>query len=69
MTTTAEGVELLDQVAQLREAGCTQIQGYVFSRPRRAAPRGEIAGIFALRLDGYGDEGATRQIGVRALAG
>jgi diguanylate cyclase (GGDEF)-like protein len=34
MTTTAEGVESLDQVTKLREAGCTQIQGYVFSRPR-----------------------------------
>jgi hypothetical protein len=34
----------------------------------RGSPPVEIAGIFALRLD-YGDEGATRQIGVRALAG
>jgi hypothetical protein len=35
----------------------------------RGSPPVEIARIFALRLDGYGDEGATRQIGVRALAG
>jgi diguanylate cyclase (GGDEF)-like protein len=67
MTTTAEGVESLDQVAKLREAGCTQIQGHVFSRPR---PPVEIAAMFALRLDGYGDDGAARQTGtVRALAG
>jgi diguanylate cyclase (GGDEF)-like protein len=67
MTTTAEGVESLDQVAKLREAGCTQIQGFVFSRPR---PPVEIAAMFALRLDGYGDDGAARQTGtVRALAG
>ncbi|HZL30163.1 MAG TPA: EAL domain-containing protein [Pseudolabrys sp.] len=30
MPTTAEGVELSTQVAKLRDAGCTQIQGYVF---------------------------------------
>ena len=59
MTTTAEGVESLDQVAKLREAGCTQIQGYVFSRPRPAV---EIAGMFARRLDGYGDDGIVRKI-------
>jgi len=67
MTTTAEGVESLDQVARLREAGCTQIQGYVFSRPR---PPVEIAAMFAQRLDGYGDDSAARQTGtLRSLAG
>jgi EAL domain-containing protein (putative c-di-GMP-specific phosphodiesterase class I) len=67
MTTTAEGVESLDQVAKLREAGCTQIQGYVFSRPR---PPVEVAAMFGLKLDGYGDDGTARQTGtVRALAG
>ncbi len=33
MTTTAEGVETLDQLAQLRAAGCTEVQGYLFARP------------------------------------
>ena len=52
MSTTAEGVEFSDQVAKLREAGCTQIQGYVFSRPR---PASEIIALFARRLEGGRD--------------
>jgi len=63
MTTTAEGVESHEQVAKLREAGCTQIQGYVFSRPR---PPLEIAAMFEQRLDGYG---AAAAVPMRALAG
>jgi EAL domain-containing protein (putative c-di-GMP-specific phosphodiesterase class I) len=33
METTAEGVEEVEQVAALREHGCTNVQGYLFSRP------------------------------------
>ncbi|UHC17373.1 EAL domain-containing protein [Methylobacterium currus] len=33
MTTTAEGVETEEQLAQLRAAGCTEVQGYLVSRP------------------------------------
>ncbi len=36
MTTTAEGVETLDQLAQLRAAGCTEVQGYLFAKPMPA---------------------------------
>ena len=39
MATTAEGVETSDQLARLRAEGCTEVQGYLFSRPR---PAGEI---------------------------
>ena len=37
MTTTAEGVETQAQLNQLRAEGCTEIQGFLFSRPTRAA--------------------------------
>jgi diguanylate cyclase (GGDEF)-like protein len=33
MSTTAEGVETEEQLAHLREAGCTEVQGYLISRP------------------------------------
>ncbi|MEI8275788.1 MAG: EAL domain-containing protein [Hyphomicrobiales bacterium] len=47
MSTTAEGVESTAQVAKLRDAGCTQIQGYVFSPPRSG---NDILEMFAPRL-------------------
>jgi EAL domain-containing protein (putative c-di-GMP-specific phosphodiesterase class I) len=43
MITTAEGVETAEQLHRLREHGCTQMQGFYFSRPR---PVQELAGIF-----------------------
>ena len=43
MTTTAEGVETEDQLQQIREAGCTEAQGFYFARPK---PAGEI--VFSL---------------------
>jgi diguanylate cyclase (GGDEF)-like protein len=33
MVTTAEGVETLDQLEQLRAHGCTEVQGYYISKP------------------------------------
>ncbi|TGD96127.1 putative bifunctional diguanylate cyclase/phosphodiesterase [Methylobacterium nonmethylotrophicum] len=33
MSTTAEGVETEEQLAHLRAAGCTEVQGYLISRP------------------------------------
>ena len=33
MTITAEGVETAGQAARLREAGCEELQGFLFSRP------------------------------------
>jgi EAL domain-containing protein (putative c-di-GMP-specific phosphodiesterase class I) len=37
METTAEGVEEPEQVEALRAHGCTNVQGYLFSRPVPAA--------------------------------
>lgn len=34
MTTTAEGIETLEQLDQVRQAGCTQAQGYYFDQPK-----------------------------------
>ncbi|HUP06572.1 MAG TPA: EAL domain-containing protein [Caldimonas sp.] len=43
-TTTAEGVETDDQLRQIADEGCTEVQGYIFSRP---LPAGEIPGLLA----------------------
>ncbi len=37
MTTTAEGVEDVDQADMIRKMGCTKIQGYYFGRPMEVA--------------------------------
>lgn len=41
--TTAEGVETSQQLAKVREAGCTEVQGYLFSKP---VPVSEINQMF-----------------------
>ena len=43
MMTTAEGVETADQQRLLRDAGCNEMQGYLFSPPR---PANEIEKLF-----------------------
>jgi diguanylate cyclase (GGDEF)-like protein len=50
MTTTAEGVETREQLEQLRKEGCTEVQGYLFSRPRPAAEINELLDVLAPRL-------------------
>ena len=42
MTTTAEGVETTAQEAMVRDDGCTNMQGYLVSRP---IPAGDVAGL------------------------
>ena len=44
MTTVAEGVETDDQRQKLNELGCTEMQGYLFSRPK---PADELVRFFA----------------------
>ena len=51
MATTAEGVETAEQLASLRDEGCTEVQGYYFSPPRPARDvAGLIASINAMRV-------------------
>ncbi|WP_407157128.1 EAL domain-containing protein [Bradyrhizobium sp. STM 3557] len=44
MTTTAEGVETGQQQRMLRQLGCTEMQGYLFSAPK---PPSEVRKLFA----------------------
>jgi predicted signal transduction protein with EAL and GGDEF domain len=48
MTTTAEGVETLEQKEVLRKLGCTQMQGYLFSA---AKPGPEVRKLFGPRRE------------------
>ena len=43
MISTAEGVETTQQLEQLQSVGCTEMQGYLFSRAR---PAHEISRLF-----------------------
>jgi diguanylate cyclase (GGDEF)-like protein len=47
MTTTAEGVETKEQLAKIRALGCTEMQGYLFSRPLCGE---DLARLFRTRL-------------------
>ncbi|MCM2369915.1 EAL domain-containing protein [Rhodopirellula sp. ICT_H3.1] len=42
--TTAEGVETEDEMKSVRRAGCTEMQGYLLSRPVPAGEIGQILG-------------------------
>ena len=44
ITTTAEGVETQEQLDQMRAEGCSEVQGYFYSKP---VPAGEIAPLLA----------------------
>jgi diguanylate cyclase (GGDEF)-like protein len=41
MTTTAEGVETEEQLDRLRDVGCTEVQGFLFDRPRPVSEIGQ----------------------------
>jgi diguanylate cyclase (GGDEF)-like protein/PAS domain S-box-containing protein len=49
ITTTAEGVESVEQLDELRRQGCGEIQGYFISRPKPAA---EIAAMLGVTVQG-----------------
>lgn len=44
METTAEGVEVQDEIALIAQLGCSHIQGFVYGRPMAAAAAAELAG-------------------------
>jgi EAL domain-containing protein (putative c-di-GMP-specific phosphodiesterase class I) len=46
MAVTAEGVERPEQVNQLRDEGCTSVQGFLFSKPRPASDLPELLARF-----------------------
>jgi diguanylate cyclase (GGDEF)-like protein len=48
IATTAEGVETKEQLERVREEGCTEMQGYFFSRPR---PIKEIERLFLTQIE------------------
>ncbi len=48
MVTTAEGVETQQQLDEVRKLGCTELQGFFFSRP---VPVREISALFPRRRD------------------
>ena len=60
MATTAEGVETEDQLVKLRAEGCTEVQGFLFSRPR---PGREVAAMIhrVSQRKHVGDTRANRQ--------
>jgi EAL domain-containing protein (putative c-di-GMP-specific phosphodiesterase class I) len=56
ISTTAEGVETAEQMGRIREEGCTEAQGYLFSRP---VPASEVERpILASLPAGQWDQGA-----------
>ena len=57
MTTTAEGVETYEQLARVTAAGCTDIQGYLISKPLRPE---SVDGFLQSRKKGANAKTATR---------
>ena len=53
MDTTAEGVETHDDLALIRELGCSQVQGYIFGRPADAATARALANHSRVEAAGF----------------
>ncbi|PTW59825.1 PAS domain S-box-containing protein/diguanylate cyclase (GGDEF)-like protein [Breoghania corrubedonensis] len=60
IATTAEGVETEEQLEHLRSEGCTQVQGYLFSRPLPAGDVAEILKRVFHRAEAPPDENEAR---------
>jgi EAL domain-containing protein (putative c-di-GMP-specific phosphodiesterase class I) len=53
METCAEGVETHDDLALIRELGCSHVQGYIFGRPASAAQARELANRARVEAAGF----------------
>jgi diguanylate cyclase (GGDEF)-like protein/PAS domain S-box-containing protein len=49
MISTAEGVETKEQLETVQSLGCTEVQGYLFSRPRPAKEVGQFLADYATK--------------------
>ncbi len=49
MTTTAEGVETQEQLDQMRAEGCSEVQGYFYSKPVPASDIAQLLSVFQER--------------------
>jgi diguanylate cyclase (GGDEF)-like protein len=70
MDTTAEGAETQDELALIRELGCSHIQGYVYGRPLEAGEvlrRQESHGTLAL-VEGFQSSRPERKTMLRTIA-
>ena len=64
IATTAEGVETAEQLVHLQKEGCTQVQGYLFSRP---LPADQLAGLLSRSFSLTEESPAEKSI--RKIAG
>jgi EAL domain-containing protein (putative c-di-GMP-specific phosphodiesterase class I) len=58
IATTAEGVETRQQLQQVKALGCSEMQGFLFSPPRRID---EVTQMFRARLDKDGPVAEVRR--------
>jgi len=59
MSTCAEGVETVEQLAYLRQEGCNEVQGYYYSRPKPAAEIIQMLNDGSLKTDQHAATGAA----------
>ena len=57
MATTAEGVETKEQLDTVKAEGCTEMQGFLFSRP---VPAEEIEALLLARCKAQGERRRVR---------
>ena len=68
MITTAEGVETEEQLALVRSLGCTEMQGYLFSKARCSADLAELLAVQGGRLGSPRAKPVTRRAARRKAA-